>query len=421
VEIQRPVRMVPDRSAVLADLPVRVHATGSTVATRDGVRDAPAEPGCYVWRDRDGSILYTGKSVALRTRLANYFAPGRERKAGIMAKRASTVEWYVTGSEVEALILESTLIKRFQPPYNVQLRTYPHYTFLRFTDPGNDGVPYLEMTKGIDPDGRAYFGPFWDRTSAEQTRDFVNRLFALRQCEGRLPTARDGQSCFHAQVHRCQAPCMSVRDLAPFHYGPSLAEATALLRGDAAQLIARLDAERDRASTALRFERASELHQMASALRTLHGKRRHLRSAAHTPNFVVVVRGGAGAAARRSVQVLAFSGARLQGQVEVETDASGRNATARRATLVRFLRTHYPTARPLDIDLAELDQMHVVASWLARHGRSAKYVALPDGAVTTESAKPVVSEILAAVRESIAEVALAPVTAIPSDLAVAAS
>ncbi len=213
---------------------------------------------------------------------------------------------------------------------------------------------------------------------------------------------------------------MSVRELAPLHYAPSIAEATALLRGDAVQLIARLDAERDRASTDLRFERASELHQMASALRTLHGKRRHLRSVAHTPNFVVVVRGGTGPAARRSVQVLAFSGARLQGQVEVETDASGRSATARRAILVRFLRTHFPTARPLDIDLAELDQMHVVASWLARHGRSAKYVALPDGAVTTDSLKSVVSEIVAAVRASIAEVTLAPATAIPSDLAVAA-
>ncbi|MCX5985841.1 MAG: GIY-YIG nuclease family protein [Chloroflexi bacterium] len=420
MEIQRPVRMVPESSAVLADLPVRVHSTGLTAATRDGVRDAPAEPGCYIWRDRDGSILYTGKSVALRTRLANYFAPGRERKAGIMAKRATTVEWYVTGSEVEALILESTLIKRFQPPYNVQLRAYPHYTFLRFTDPGNDGVPYLELTKGIDPDGRAYFGPFWDRASAEQTRDFVNRLFALRQCEGRLPTAREGQSCFHAQVHRCQAPCMDVRELAPDRYAPSLADATALMRGDASQLIARLDAERDRASTDLRFERASELHQMASALRTLHGKRRHLRSAAHTPNFVVIVRGGSGVAARRLLQVLAFSGARLQGQFAVDTDAKGRDATARRATLTRFLRTHYPTARPLDIDLAELDQMHVVASWLARHGRSAKYVALPDGAVTTETARPVVSEILAAISAAIAEMPLAPIPSLPSDLAAAA-
>ena len=126
-------------------------------------------------------------------------------------------------------------------------------------------------------------------------------------------------------------------------------------------------------------------------------------------------------AARRSVQVLAFSGARLQGQVEVETDASGRNASARRATLIRFLRTHYPTARSLDIDLAELDQMHVVASWLARHGRSARYVALPDGAITSETVKQVVSDILAAVREAIAEVSLAPVTASAADVALAAS
>lgn len=137
---------------------------------------------------------------------------------------------------------------------------------------------------------------------------------------------------------------------------------------------------------------------MATTLRALHGKRRHLRSAAHVQNFVVVVhdesRVGVGAA-----QVLAFSGARLQGQVVVRSGVSGREDERRRAALARFLATHFPVARSLEIDRAELDQMHVVASWLARNGRRSRYVPLPNGAVTPDGIRSVVARALMAIDE----------------------
>lgn len=386
------------RAATLGpSLPVHIEAGGRAIATRDGVRAAPALPGCYVFRDREGQILYVGKSVALRTRLASYFAADRERKVIAMTRRAATVDWHVTASEVEALVLESALVKRFQPPYNVQLRTYPQYTFLRLADPGSDGVPYLELTQGVVADGLPHFGPFWDRTSAEQARDFVNRLYSLRVCDGPLPTARVGRTCLHGQIRRCQAPCLTgAVGVEP--YRQAVEDAAALLRGDAMDLVARLETERDRAATSLLFERAAELHQMAATLRALHGKRRHLRSAAHVQNFVVVVhddsRVGIGAA-----QVLAFSGARLQGQVVVRCGVSGRDDERRRVSLSRFLSTHFPIARALEIDRAELDQMHVVASWLARDGRRSHYIPVPDGAVTPDGIRAVVARTVHAVDE----------------------
>ena len=148
------------RAATLGpDLPVHVTVGGRAPATRDGVRAAPSLPGCYIFRDPDGQVLYVGKSVTLRTPLASYFATDRERKVIAMTRRAATVDWHLTSSEVEALVLESALVKRFQPPYNVQLRTYPHYTFLRLADPGSDGVPFLETTQGVGADGQPHFGP----------------------------------------------------------------------------------------------------------------------------------------------------------------------------------------------------------------------------------------------------------------------
>ena len=175
------------------------------------MRKAPLAPGCYVFRDEAGDVLYIGKSVALRQRLASYFVPPArlDRKTRAMVSHAREVEWLTVGSEVEALILESQLIKAHLPPYNVLGREYPHYTFLRFTP--EQPFPYLELTDGVDADGASYYGPFWGRRSAEQTLEFVNRLFQLRRCSGPLPSAREGKGCFYAQVRRCSAPCLGRR------------------------------------------------------------------------------------------------------------------------------------------------------------------------------------------------------------------
>jgi excinuclease ABC subunit C len=359
------------------------------------VRKAPLAPGCYVFRDEAGGVLYIGKSVALRQRLASYFGPPArlDRKTRAMVSHAREVEWLTVGSEVEALILESQLIKAHLPPYNVLGREYPHYTFLRFT-PGQP-FPYLELTDGVAADGASYYGPFWGRRSAEQTLEFVNRLFQLRRCSGPLPSAREGQGCFYAQVRRCSAPCLGRLDRPA--YGRAVRSADELLRGDIGRLVTRLEGERDAAAEALRFEQAGELHQIIQALHALRSKRRHLRSAAGTLNFLVLVRQGgggrgggrqAGAPGGGQAEVLAFSAARLQGQLTFAADSgTGGLPAETRAALERFVLSHYPTRRRLEIDNDELDQMHVVAEWLARRGRRAVYLPLPDGPLRPSDAR----------------------------------
>jgi excinuclease UvrABC nuclease subunit len=348
-------------------LPVQVIATGRAGATRAGARHAPLAPGCYLFVDADETVLYVGKSVALRQRLASYFLPQRDGKTRAMLRNARHIEWRTVGSEIEALILESQLIKQLQPPYNVLGREYPHYTFLRLNE--STGFPYLELSESIEADGSSYYGPFWARRSAEQTMAFVNRLFLLRACTGPLPSPEEGAGCFYAQTHRCLAPCLQHTTLA--EYAAAVRAAHDLLRGDVGHLITRLERERDAAAEELRFEQAAKLHQTVLTLRSLQGKRRHLRSAASTVNFLVVVKRPQGGAS----QVLAFSAARLRGQVTLAAQAG----EGEREVIERFVLEQYPSRRQLSIDLDELDQMHVVAEWLARQGRSAVYVPLPEG------------------------------------------
>jgi excinuclease UvrABC nuclease subunit len=366
----------------------RVLGRGRLGASRAAVRKAPLAPGCYVFRDEAGDVLYIGKSVALRQRLASYFVPPArlDRKTRAMVSHAREVEWLTVGSEVEALILESQLIKAHLPPYNVLGREYPHYTFLRFTP--DQPFPYLELTDGVAADGASYYGPFWGRRSAEQTLEFVNRLFQLRRCSGPLPSAREGQGCFYAQVRRCSAPCLGRLDRPA--YGRAVRSADELLRGDVGRLVTRLEGERDAAAEALRFEQAGELHQIILALHALRSKRRHLRSAAGTLNFLVLVRQAGGGQA----EVLAFSAARLQGQLTFPADPGPGGLPAEtRAALERFVLSHYPTRRRLEIDHDELDQMHVVAEWLARRGRRAVYLPLPDGPLRPGDAQQAVDAV----------------------------
>jgi len=363
---------------------VQIVSGGRARATLAGIKKAPLNPGCYVFRDAEDAILYVGKSISLRTRLASYFAMRCDRKTRVMVSHAHSVEWHTVGSEVEALILESQLIKRHQPPYNVQLREYPHYTFLRLNDGG--GYPYLETTTSVSPDGATYFGPFWGKRSAEQTLEFVNRVFSLRRCTGALPGEVFGGACFYAQVHRCSAPCLQRVDQT--EYAESVRSASELLRGDVDRLIWRLEADRDSAAELLRFEHAARLHNIVLTLATLQRKRRHLRSASSTVNFLMVVR----RPDLEDVQVIAFSAARFQGQVTL----SGEGEQQRRL-LEHFITEHYPTRRELSIDLAELDQMHVVAEWLARQGRQALYVPLPDGALSAGDAESAVAAVLQAI------------------------
>ena len=340
---------------------------------RGPLQTIPRKPGVYLFHDPDDCTLYVGKSVSLRQRVASYFHASAAGKVRLMVERASTVEWRTVGSELEALILESYLIKQHQPPYNVMGREYPRYTFLRL-HPG-DGFPFLEVTTSIAPDGASYYGPFWTTRSAEQALDFVSRLFGLRRCEGDLPPEAEARRCLWGQMHRCQAPCLD--EEARARYAESVEQAARLLQGEVTSLITELTHARDEAAELLNFERAAHLQRTIESLQTLRRRRRHLSAAARSVNFLVLLP----AADQAAMQLLAFSCGRLRGQHTFRRSMDNPTSVA----LGDFLRTTFPTSQRLALDLAQLDEMHVVAEWLTRGRTEPSHIPLPEGPYDEET------------------------------------
>ncbi len=171
------------------------------------LKNLPVSPGVYLHKDEAGKILYVGKAKNLRNRVRSYFQSGRghDRKTRELVRRIRDLEFIVTDNEVEALVLESNLIKQHKPRYNILLKDDKQYPHLKLTV--NEPFPRVMITRRIQRDGALYFGPFLPASLARRTIDLINRTFQLRTCDieidGRLP-----RPCLEYHIKRCLGPCV---------------------------------------------------------------------------------------------------------------------------------------------------------------------------------------------------------------------
>ena len=291
-----------------------------------------------------------------------------------MVEHAAAVEWLSVGSELEALILESYLIKQHQPPYNVMGREYPRYAFLRLHH--GDGYPYLEVTSAITPDGASYYGPFLDRALGRAGARLCEP--ALRPAPVRGGTCRRSRRRAAASGDKCIAARrrVSTRRLAAATPSPWTKPAR-LLQGEVTPLIGELTRARDAAAERLAFERAARLQRTIESLQTLRRRRHHLSTAARSVNFLVLLPTDD----PDFMQLLAFSCGQLRGQHTFRRSLDGPTTAA----LSAFLRTTFPTTQRLALDLAQLDELHVVAEWLTRGSTEPSHIPLPAGPYDDET------------------------------------
>jgi excinuclease ABC subunit C len=160
----------------------------------------------------DGGILYIGKARSLRSRVRSYFRGG-DRGRGIrireLARRTREVETIVVGTEAEALILESNLIKEHQPPFNIQLRDDKRYPYIKVTV--QEPFPRVFVTRRLRDDGARYFGPFTSVGPLRQALEVVKRLYTVRSCRYDLPREAPPRPCLDYHIQRCQAPCVGLQ------------------------------------------------------------------------------------------------------------------------------------------------------------------------------------------------------------------
>ncbi len=256
------------------------------------VDQVPDRPGVYLYKDAKAQVIYVGKAASLKSRVRSYFQESRARdpKTDALVGQIRDLDVIVTGNELEALILESTLVKRHRPRYNIILRDDKHYPFLKLTT--DEEFPRLVVARRVQKDGAAYFGPFYPATAMRQTLRLVRQLFPLRTCrikiDGSLP-----RPCLQYFIHRCKAPCTGWETREG--YAETVREVEQFLEGKGDTLAMELTREMEAAAGDLKFERAAGLRDQIQALNTVRERQKMISTEEADQDIVGIVHQGADA------------------------------------------------------------------------------------------------------------------------------
>ena len=231
------------------------------------LRDLPDSPGCYLFRDARGKIIYVGKAVSLRKRVQSYFRDASLRRGSPklrgLVRSVQDLDIVVVRNEAEAILTEGRLIKEYRPRYNVTFRDDKRFLLLR-ADP-SEPFPAFKLVRIRKDDSSAYFGPYASSSAARVALDFIEKRFGLRKCTPRIPDEQTHRHCLNDIVRFCSAPCVGKVDRAA--YRERFEEACAFLRGERPAILKELRATMDEAAETLDFERAAALRDTWLRLR----------------------------------------------------------------------------------------------------------------------------------------------------------
>jgi excinuclease ABC subunit C len=230
----------------------------------------PAEPGIYQMMDAEGRVLYVGKAIDVRSRVRSYFQPGRVHHArtDAMVARVAGIRTIIVRNEAEALLLECTLIKQHQPPYNVRLKDDKRYPFLKVTL--GEAFPRVIFTRKIVDDGGKYFGPYTEAAGLRDAIDVIRRVFPLRTCKYTDIGEKYHRPCLQYHIKRCMAPCAFLQTKE--EYASIVSDVVLFLSGRRSLLIDRLKNEMREASENLAFEHAGRLRDRIADLTRVMAK-----------------------------------------------------------------------------------------------------------------------------------------------------
>jgi len=217
----------------------------------------PESPGVYLWRDREGTVLYVGKAKRLRSRVRSYVAADHVEsiKTRALMLSAANLETIVVPTEAEALILEANLIKEYHPKYNIALRDDKSYPYIKVTV--GEPFPRVWVTRHLEDDGSRYFGPYTDVGAMRRALNVVKRIFTVRSCNFDMPRQMPERPCLDYYIKRCKAPCILAQTQG--EYRAMIDEVLVFLEGRTDEVARRVRQRMELAVESLDFERAAEL------------------------------------------------------------------------------------------------------------------------------------------------------------------
>jgi len=298
------------------------------------VAHIPSQPGVYLMKAADGQIIYVGKARDLRKRLSTYFgAVGKLDPKGVaLVKQIADFEIVITKTEKEALILESNLIKRHRPRYNVILKDDKRYPSLRLNS--DTSYPYLSIVRKIKKDHDQYFGPFSSAQAVRQTLKFIDKTFKLRKCSART-FQQSKRPCLHHQMGRCLGPCCLEVD--PEDYQRLVKEVVLFLKGRTPELIKKIKTDMTAAAEQCEYEKAAILRDRYQALERTLEKQVVVLTDFKDRDVIALARSGQASL----IALLSVRGGFLQGR---RTFAFQQVLSPDEEMLVTFIRQYYETA-----------------------------------------------------------------------------
>jgi excinuclease ABC subunit C len=323
------------------------------------VRSLPTLPGCYLYHDAKGEVIYVGKAVNLRNRVRSYFGDGvTDEKTRRLVREIARIEFMVRGSELEALIQEAELIKKYRPRFNILLKDDKRYPYLKIT--WQDPFPTVMVTRRFEKDGSRYYGPYSNARAVYATRDALRRIFPFLNCD-RVITGNDARACMYFDIKLCSGPCIGAIQRA--EYRANMQRLCDFLEGRSEQVIVDLRMRMERAAENMQFERAAELRDQLRALETIVQKQRIVSGVTSDQDVIAFARDEG----ETCVEVLFIRGGKLLGQEYFVLDgADGEND---HAVLNAFIERFYEEAAyvPPEVVLPHvLDEAHILENWLGR-------------------------------------------------------
>ncbi len=352
---------VLDGTAPSQAAPPVARPTGSMYLNPAWRQRFPAKPGVYLMKDEAGEVIYVGKAKSLKDRLASYYNQplGYTRKMDGLLQCVREIETRVLGSELEALLVESRLIKELQPRYNVQLRNYEHYPFIKVDV--QHAYPRFYATRDVSADGARYFGPFRSGRIVDATIELIQKIFPVRTCTRSLPPAAAASDpCLRYHLKRCPGPCRGELNAdTRAAYQAAVEEACAFLGGDRADLVDRLKRQMFEAAARQDFERAAHLRDaLRDADQVLLGQR--LVTGAVEANNLLIIYPSAEA---DHTELFLIRHGRLAHQMRVRRSAEALDGAVREL-VTDAAALGMPPAR---VGRAEVDQINIIARWIHHH------------------------------------------------------
>ncbi|AQS60641.1 excinuclease ABC subunit C [Desulforamulus ferrireducens] len=333
---------------------------GGAVVLADKIKNIPTRPGVYMYLDESGQVLYVGKAVSLRNRVRSYFQNTAKQAAKVQAmlKKAVDLEYIVTDSEMEALILENNLIKEHRPKYNILLKDDKTYPYIKVTL--GERFPRVYTTRRVLKDGAKYFGPFTAVGAVNETLRLLKKIFPLRTCKQRELAPRE-RPCLNYHIKRCLGPCCNLVE--PQQYQEMVQEVVLFLEGRHEALLKKLRRRMEEAAENLEFEKAAELRDQLLAIEKIVERQKVVSTEQVDQDVIAMARGFDEAC----LMVFFIRGGKLIGREHYFLE--GTDTLERGEVMATFVQQFYNQTEfiPTEILLSEeVEEEKLLADWLSQ-------------------------------------------------------